>query len=46
MPQNAFFLSQGRVKYRETVTSGFENMPRAFISLFHGENTGKAIVKV
>lgn len=37
---------QGKVKYKETVVKGFDKMPEAFIGLFHGENTGKAIVAV
>ncbi|KAK7474911.1 hypothetical protein BaRGS_00033866 [Batillaria attramentaria] len=36
----------GRLQYQETITNGFEKMPEAFISLFKGANTGKAIVKV
>ncbi|KAL8599524.1 hypothetical protein ACOMHN_065963 [Nucella lapillus] len=39
------WVQQGKLKYRETVTEGFERMPEAFISLFHGANTGKAVVK-
>jgi NADPH-dependent curcumin reductase CurA len=34
------------LRYEETVTEGLENAPRAFIGLFHGENTGKALVKL
>ncbi|MPC30868.1 Prostaglandin reductase 1 [Portunus trituberculatus] len=34
----------GKLKYKETEFHGFENMPKAFIGLFHGENTGKAVV--
>ena len=34
------------MKFRETVTEGFENMPMAFIGVLKGENIGKAIVKV
>jgi hypothetical protein len=36
----------GKIKYRETVTQGLENAPRAFIGLLKGENFGKQIVKV
>ena len=38
------FVTEGKLKYKETVTKGFENMPNAFIGLFKGENIGKAIV--
>lgn len=41
-----FIHLQGKVKYKETVVKGFDKMPEAFIGLFHGENTGKAIVAV
>jgi len=34
------------VKYAENIVEGFENTPRAFIGLFHGENLGKQIVKI
>lgn len=37
---------QEKFKYKEHVTKGFENMAQAFIGLFKGENTGKAIVRV
>lgn len=40
------WVVEGKVKYRETVTEGFNNMPQAFIGLFHGDNIGKAIVSV
>lgn len=38
------WILQGKLKYKETEFHGFENMPKAFIGLFHGENTGKAVV--
>jgi len=37
---------QGKLKYKETITSGFENIPKAFISMLKGKNIGKAVVKV
>lgn len=40
------WVAEGRLKYRETVTDGLENAPRAFIGLLKGENFGKQIVKV
>jgi NADPH:quinone reductase len=36
----------GRLKSREDIVEGFENLPGAFIGLFQGENTGKRLVKV
>lgn len=41
-----FFLLQGKLKCREHMTVGFENMPVAFMGMLQGENIGKAIVKV
>ncbi|KAB7506356.1 Prostaglandin reductase 1 [Armadillidium nasatum] len=40
------WIEEGKLKYEETVTKGFENTPKAFIELFDGKNTGKAIVEV
>ena len=44
--QMAKWMQEGKLKYREKIVDGFENTPRAFIGLFHGENTGKMLVKV
>lgn len=38
-------IDEGKLKYRETVTNGFENMPLALISMLQGGNVGKAVVK-
>jgi len=40
------WLSNGKLKYAESIVEGFENTPRAFIGLFSGDNLGKQIVKV
>lgn len=42
----ASWLIEGKLKYEETVTEGFENTIDAFLDLFKGANLGKAIVKV
>lgn len=42
----AKLVENGKLKYHETVTNGFENTPQAFIEMLRGKNYGKAIVKV
>ncbi len=42
----AGWISEGKLKYQENVVEGFENMPRAFIGMLQGENTGKQLVRV
>lgn len=36
----------GKLKGKETVVEGFENIPEAFLGLFRGDNVGKLLVKV
>jgi NADPH:quinone reductase len=45
LQQLAAWIKEGKLQYRENIIEGFENMPRAFIGLLQGENTGKQIVK-
>jgi len=40
------WIKEGKIKVKETVVEGFEKLPTALESLFHGENTGKLVVKV
>jgi len=40
------WISEGKLKVFETVVEGFENIPDALNSLFHGKNFGKLVVKV
>ena len=40
------WITEGKIRWREDVTEGLENAPRAFIGMLRGENRGKAIVKV
>lgn len=40
------WIDEGKIKVSEHVVEGFENMPSAFISLFHGKNIGKIVVKL
>ncbi|AIZ63553.1 alcohol dehydrogenase [Hymenobacter sp. DG25B] len=42
----AEWYQQGKLQAEETITEGFDQLPAAFLGLFQGENTGKAIVKV
>ncbi|KAA5821404.1 NADP-dependent oxidoreductase [Algibacter amylolyticus] len=42
----AGWLSEGKLKYTETIVEGFDNIPSAFIDLFEGKNKGKMIVKI
>ncbi|XP_070491673.1 prostaglandin reductase 1-like isoform X1 [Chironomus tepperi] len=44
--QVAKWIQEGKVKYNETITEGFENTPQAFIDMLRGKNFGKAVVKV
>jgi hypothetical protein len=40
------WLGAGQVTYREELTDGLENAPRAFLGLLRGENFGKLVVRV
>jgi leukotriene B4 12-hydroxydehydrogenase/15-oxo-prostaglandin 13-reductase len=40
------WYAEGKLKGEETITEGFDQIPAAFLGLFTGENTGKAVVKV
>lgn len=44
--QTLAWIKEGKIKYCETITEGFENLPQAFIDVLHGKNFGKAVVKV
>lgn len=38
------WIKEGKLKYREHVTKGFENMRQALYEMLQGKNTGKAVV--
>ena len=40
------WVTDGEVRYRETVTEGIEEAPDAFLGLFEGTNVGKQLVAV
>ena len=40
------WISEGKVRARETVEEGIERAPAAFLKLFSGENMGKMLVKL
>ena len=40
------WIDSGELKHRATVVDGFENLPKALIQLFQGDNIGKMMVKV
>ena len=42
----AGWLKAGRLKYRESVATGLENAPAAFIGMLKGQNFGKQLVKL
>jgi NADPH-dependent curcumin reductase CurA len=42
----ARWVASGDLRWKEDVTDGLENAPRAFIGMLRGENRGKALVKI
>jgi NADPH-dependent curcumin reductase CurA len=40
------WLAEGKLRYRETLTTGLENAPAAFIEMLKGGNVGKQIVQL
>ncbi|MFH1809717.1 MAG: NADP-dependent oxidoreductase [Pseudomonadota bacterium] len=40
------WIKAGQLRYREDVVGGFENLPKAFLGLFAGENLGKRLVRL
>ena len=39
------WVKEDKLKYKETIIEGFNNLPDAMIGLFSGKNTGKMVVK-
>jgi NADPH-dependent curcumin reductase CurA len=46
VPQLAGWMAEGKLKAKETVVEGFEQLPVAINMLFDGKNTGKLVVKL
>ena len=42
--QMSQWMKEGKVQYREERVEAFENIPRAFIDMLGGANTGKMVV--
>ncbi len=40
------WMSEGKIKWKETVLEGIENAPQAFLDLFSGDNFGKMLVRL
>jgi NADPH-dependent curcumin reductase CurA len=40
------YLSEGKLKYRESVVDGIDNAPKGLIALLKGDNFGKQLVKL
>ena len=38
-------FSQGKIKIKENVVKGFENVPTAFIALLNGDYHGKIVIQ-
>ena len=46
LAEMAGWVTQGKLKYRETIAEGIENAPAAFIGMLGGANIGKQVVKL
>lgn len=44
--QMAKWIAEGKLKYQESIENGLENVPKAFLALFSGENHGKQLVRL
>ena len=40
------YVSEGSIRYRETITKGFENAPQALRDVLSGKNFGKQIIEI
>lgn len=42
----AVWLANGKIRDRETIIDGFDNLPAAFLKLFNGDKIGKLLVRI
>jgi NADPH:quinone reductase len=42
----ARWVANGELRWREDITDGLENAPRAFMGMLNGANRGKTLVKI
>lgn len=40
------WIEEGKIRYHETITKGFANMPQALVDMLEGKNMGKSVVEV
>ena len=40
------WVFSGKIKYREDIQRGFENIPKTFLRLFSGDNQGKQLLQI
>jgi NADPH-dependent curcumin reductase CurA len=46
MTEMSKWIAEGKIKWRETVYDGIDKATDAFLGLFHGDNLGKAVVRL
>jgi NADPH-dependent curcumin reductase CurA len=46
LAEAAGWVSDGRLRWRETIVEGIEHMPEALVGMLRGDNIGKMLVKV
>jgi NADPH-dependent curcumin reductase CurA len=46
LPQLTEWVVGGQLAYRERITDGLENAPRAFLEMMQGANIGKQLVRI
>lgn len=44
--QLKLWLAEDKIRYKETIIKGFDQLPNAFIGLFNGMNEGKMLVEI